>query len=144
MRCSTKMTSLCHMTSKQKVHQTLRKQNLREWLIVIRKIRRLKFLKVTWISGLNGLLQLCVIPYSIFDPETKMSVCRNFSLVFALLTAFKSHGLSSRLKVSCYYDLNTTHAVSFHTRPRRSEPYAENAKGQLQVAMRLSLGMKLA
>uniref|UniRef100_A0A3Q4N5S6 ZP domain-containing protein n=1 Tax=Neolamprologus brichardi TaxID=32507 RepID=A0A3Q4N5S6_NEOBR len=43
------------------------------------------------------------------------------------------------LKVSCYYDLNTTHAVSFHTRPRRSEPYAENAKGQLQVAMRLSL-----
>uniref|UniRef100_A0A3Q3C616 Uncharacterized LOC102292328 n=1 Tax=Haplochromis burtoni TaxID=8153 RepID=A0A3Q3C616_HAPBU len=62
-----------------------------------------------------------------------------FSLVFALLTAFKSHGLSSRLKVSCYYDLNTTHAVSFHTRPRRSEPYAENAKGQLQVAMRLSL-----
>ncbi|XP_039874176.1 uncharacterized protein LOC120725377 isoform X2 [Simochromis diagramma] len=43
------------------------------------------------------------------------------------------------LKVSCYYDLNTTHTVSFHTRPRRSEPYAENAKGQLQVAMRLSL-----
>lgn len=67
-----------------------------------------------------------------------------FSLVFAPLTAFKSHGLSSRLKVSCYYDLNTTHAVSFHTRPRRSEPYAENAKGQLQVAMRTSLGKKLA
>uniref|UniRef100_A0A3Q4I1S0 ZP domain-containing protein n=1 Tax=Neolamprologus brichardi TaxID=32507 RepID=A0A3Q4I1S0_NEOBR len=69
------------------------------------------------------------------DLETQ----RIFSLVFAPLTAFKSHGLSSRLKVSCYYDLNTTHAVSFHTRPRRSEPYAENAKGQLQVAMRLSL-----
>ncbi|CAK6979205.1 uncharacterized protein LOC128376852 [Scomber scombrus] len=43
------------------------------------------------------------------------------------------------LKVACYYDINTTHAVSFHTRPRRSEPYAENAKGELQVAMRLAL-----
>ncbi|XP_044185804.1 uncharacterized protein LOC122965693 [Thunnus albacares] len=43
------------------------------------------------------------------------------------------------LKVSCYYDINTTHAVAFHTRPRRSEPYAENAKGELQVAMRLAL-----
>ncbi|XP_030577378.1 uncharacterized protein LOC115774309 [Archocentrus centrarchus] len=44
-----------------------------------------------------------------------------------------------QFRVSCYYDLNTTHAVSFHTRPRRSKPYAENAKGQLQVAMRLAL-----
>ncbi|XP_071324078.1 uncharacterized protein [Trachinotus anak] len=43
------------------------------------------------------------------------------------------------LKISCYYDINTTHAVAFHTRPRRSEPYAENARGELQVAMRLSL-----
>uniref|UniRef100_A0A672H231 Zona pellucida protein AX 2 n=1 Tax=Salarias fasciatus TaxID=181472 RepID=A0A672H231_SALFA len=47
---------------------------------------------------------------------------------------------SSRLKVSCYYDINTTHAVSFHTRPRRSEPFAENAKGQHQVELRLALG----
>ncbi|XP_034554945.1 uncharacterized protein LOC117823812 [Notolabrus celidotus] len=43
------------------------------------------------------------------------------------------------LKVSCYYEINKTHAVSFHTRPRRSEPYAENAKGELQVEMRLAL-----
>uniref|UniRef100_UPI0037E87E56 uncharacterized protein n=1 Tax=Semicossyphus pulcher TaxID=241346 RepID=UPI0037E87E56 len=43
------------------------------------------------------------------------------------------------LKVSCYYDINKTHAVAFHARPRRSEPYAENAKGELQVAMRLAL-----
>uniref|UniRef100_A0A3B4WA82 Uncharacterized LOC111661437 n=1 Tax=Seriola lalandi dorsalis TaxID=1841481 RepID=A0A3B4WA82_SERLL len=42
------------------------------------------------------------------------------------------------LRISCYYDINTTHAVAFHTRPRRSEPYAENAKGELQVAMRLA------
>ncbi|XP_070781578.1 uncharacterized protein [Enoplosus armatus] len=43
------------------------------------------------------------------------------------------------LKVSCYYDINKTHAVAFHTRPRRSEPYAENARGELKVAMRLAL-----
>uniref|UniRef100_A0A8C4F656 ZP domain-containing protein n=1 Tax=Dicentrarchus labrax TaxID=13489 RepID=A0A8C4F656_DICLA len=43
------------------------------------------------------------------------------------------------LKVYCYYDINKTHAVAFHTRPRRSEPYAENAIGELQVAMRLAL-----
>uniref|UniRef100_A0A4W6F6D0 ZP domain-containing protein n=1 Tax=Lates calcarifer TaxID=8187 RepID=A0A4W6F6D0_LATCA len=43
------------------------------------------------------------------------------------------------LKIACYYDINTTHAVAFHTRPRRSEPYAENAKGELQVAMRLAV-----
>ncbi|XP_005731240.1 uncharacterized protein LOC102206752 [Pundamilia nyererei] len=59
-----------------------------------------------------------------------------FSHTVYLEATLEEKGL---LKVSCYYDLNTTHAVSFHTRPRRSEPYAENAKGQLQVAMRLSL-----
>nr|XP_020497182.1 uncharacterized protein LOC109989675 [Labrus bergylta] len=42
------------------------------------------------------------------------------------------------LKVSCYYDINKTHAVAFHARPRRSEPYAENAKGELQVEIRLA------
>ncbi|XP_061602966.1 uncharacterized protein LOC133464794 [Cololabis saira] len=44
-----------------------------------------------------------------------------------------------QLKVSCFYDINTSHAVGFHTRPRRSEPYAENSKGQLHVVMRLAL-----
>uniref|UniRef100_A0A3Q3VP17 ZP domain-containing protein n=1 Tax=Mola mola TaxID=94237 RepID=A0A3Q3VP17_MOLML len=44
----------------------------------------------------------------------------------------------SRLKVSCYYDVNKTHAVAFHTRPRRSKPYADNAKGELQVKMRIA------
>uniref|UniRef100_A0A665WE69 Uncharacterized LOC115038229 n=1 Tax=Echeneis naucrates TaxID=173247 RepID=A0A665WE69_ECHNA len=43
------------------------------------------------------------------------------------------------LKISCYYDINMTHAVAFHPRPRRSEPYAENAKGAKQVAIRLAL-----
>uniref|UniRef100_A0A3B5B7S6 Uncharacterized LOC103372656 n=1 Tax=Stegastes partitus TaxID=144197 RepID=A0A3B5B7S6_9TELE len=43
------------------------------------------------------------------------------------------------LKVSCYYDINTTHAVAFQPRQRRNEPYAENAKGLLQVEMRLAL-----
>ncbi|XP_028253048.1 uncharacterized protein LOC114428649 [Parambassis ranga] len=43
------------------------------------------------------------------------------------------------LKISCYYDINKSHTVAFHTRPRRSEPYAEISKGQLQVVMRLSL-----
>uniref|UniRef100_A0A671VZB9 ZP domain-containing protein n=1 Tax=Sparus aurata TaxID=8175 RepID=A0A671VZB9_SPAAU len=43
------------------------------------------------------------------------------------------------LKVSCYYDINKTHAVAFHPRPRRSEPYAKNARGELQITMRLAL-----
>ncbi|XP_012724484.3 uncharacterized protein LOC105930698 isoform X2 [Fundulus heteroclitus] len=43
------------------------------------------------------------------------------------------------LKVSCVYDINTSQAVAFNTRPRRSEPYAENSKGQLQVVMHLAL-----
>ncbi|XP_029966110.1 uncharacterized protein LOC115401880 [Salarias fasciatus] len=51
----------------------------------------------------------------------------------------KSDDPEYELKVSCYYDINTTHAVSFHTRPRRSEPFAENAKGQHQVELRLAL-----
>ncbi|XP_076613030.1 uncharacterized protein LOC143336650 [Chaetodon auriga] len=51
----------------------------------------------------------------------------------------KSDEPEYELKVSCYYDINKTHAVVFHTRPRRSEPYAENARGELQVAMRLAL-----
>uniref|UniRef100_A0A096M6E6 Uncharacterized LOC103134143 n=1 Tax=Poecilia formosa TaxID=48698 RepID=A0A096M6E6_POEFO len=43
------------------------------------------------------------------------------------------------LKISCFYDINTSQAVAFNTRPRRSEPYAENSEGQLQVVMRLAL-----
>ncbi|CAJ1077002.1 uncharacterized protein LOC117823812 [Xyrichtys novacula] len=43
------------------------------------------------------------------------------------------------LKVSCYYDINKTHAVAFRARPRRSQPHAEDAKGALQVEMRLAL-----
>uniref|UniRef100_A0A8C9WZT7 Uncharacterized LOC116066419 n=1 Tax=Sander lucioperca TaxID=283035 RepID=A0A8C9WZT7_SANLU len=42
------------------------------------------------------------------------------------------------LKVSCHYDINTNHAVAFLTSPRTSEPYAENARGELQVEMRLA------
>ncbi|XP_054475063.1 uncharacterized protein LOC129107587 [Anoplopoma fimbria] len=43
------------------------------------------------------------------------------------------------LKVACYFDINKNQAAAFSTRPRRSDPYAENAKGELQVEMRLAL-----
>uniref|UniRef100_A0A8C2ZPV2 ZP domain-containing protein n=1 Tax=Cyclopterus lumpus TaxID=8103 RepID=A0A8C2ZPV2_CYCLU len=43
------------------------------------------------------------------------------------------------LKVACYFDINTNHAVAFNNRPRRSKPYAENAMGELQFEMRLAL-----
>ncbi|XP_053737532.1 zona pellucida sperm-binding protein 2-like [Synchiropus splendidus] len=42
------------------------------------------------------------------------------------------------LKISCYYDITSRQAVPLHTRPRRSEPYADNAQGDLDVEMRLS------
>ncbi|KAF7662027.1 hypothetical protein LDENG_00247630 [Lucifuga dentata] len=50
----------------------------------------------------------------------------------------KSNEPEYELKVSCYYDMNTTRAVAFLIGPRRSEPYAETAKDELQVAMRLA------
>uniref|UniRef100_A0A3Q1ILB5 ZP domain-containing protein n=1 Tax=Anabas testudineus TaxID=64144 RepID=A0A3Q1ILB5_ANATE len=43
------------------------------------------------------------------------------------------------LKVSCYYDINTIHTLAFRTKPLMNQPYAENGKGELQVAMRLAL-----
>ncbi|XP_054910138.1 uncharacterized protein LOC129375232 [Poeciliopsis prolifica] len=43
------------------------------------------------------------------------------------------------LKISCFYDINTSQSVAFNTRPHRREPYAENSKGQFQVVMRLAL-----
>lgn len=42
------------------------------------------------------------------------------------------------LKVTCYYDVNTTHAVAYHTSPRRGQPFADTAKGQLKVEMRMA------
>uniref|UniRef100_A0A667XWR0 Uncharacterized LOC115356181 n=1 Tax=Myripristis murdjan TaxID=586833 RepID=A0A667XWR0_9TELE len=45
---------------------------------------------------------------------------------------------NDELKVSCRYDVNTAHAVAFLIKPRNNEPYAETAKGELQVAMRLA------
>ncbi|KAM9703793.1 uncharacterized protein ACNS7B_002373 [Menidia menidia] len=42
------------------------------------------------------------------------------------------------LQVSCSYDISKSHAVAFNTRQRRSEPFAENSKGQLQIEMRLA------
>uniref|UniRef100_A0A673BQ92 ZP domain-containing protein n=1 Tax=Sphaeramia orbicularis TaxID=375764 RepID=A0A673BQ92_9TELE len=44
-----------------------------------------------------------------------------------------------KVRVICYYVVNTTYALTFHTRARRSQPYAEAAKGKLQIAMRLAL-----
>ncbi|XP_019713394.1 uncharacterized protein LOC109508034 [Hippocampus comes] len=43
------------------------------------------------------------------------------------------------LRISCYYDVNTSRSVTFHTRPRRSDPYAENGRGALQVVLRLAI-----
>ncbi|KAK5930057.1 hypothetical protein CesoFtcFv8_000256 [Champsocephalus esox] len=43
------------------------------------------------------------------------------------------------LKVLCYYDINTNQAIGFNTRPRRSEPYADDARGEMQVEMRVAL-----
>uniref|UniRef100_A0A673BQX5 ZP domain-containing protein n=1 Tax=Sphaeramia orbicularis TaxID=375764 RepID=A0A673BQX5_9TELE len=51
----------------------------------------------------------------------------------------KQDSQSEELKVICYYVVNTTYALTFHTRARRSQPYAEAAKGKLQIAMRLAL-----
>ncbi|XP_013871161.1 uncharacterized protein LOC106522629 isoform X3 [Austrofundulus limnaeus] len=50
----------------------------------------------------------------------------------------KSEEPEYHLKVSCLYDINTSQAVAFSTRARRSEPYAEDAKGQLQVVIKLA------
>ncbi|KAM3603292.1 uncharacterized protein V6R79_020033 [Siganus canaliculatus] len=52
--------------------------------------------------------------------------------------ASKSEEPEYELKVLCYYDINQTHAVAFHTRSRRSDPYAEDSRGELQVLMRLA------
>ncbi|XP_033948044.1 uncharacterized protein [Pseudochaenichthys georgianus] len=43
------------------------------------------------------------------------------------------------LKVYCYYDINTNQAIGFNTRSRRSEPYADDARGEMQVEMRVAL-----
>ncbi|XP_068593470.1 uncharacterized protein [Cebidichthys violaceus] len=43
------------------------------------------------------------------------------------------------LKVTCYFDINTNQAVAFNSRSRRSEPYAENAIGELRVEIKLAL-----
>ncbi|XP_033991606.1 uncharacterized protein LOC117487051 [Trematomus bernacchii] len=43
------------------------------------------------------------------------------------------------LQVFCYYDINTNQAMGFNTQPRRSEPYADDARGEMQVEMRVAL-----
>lgn len=40
----------------------------------------------------------------------------------------------------CYYDINTNQAMGFNTRSRRSEPYTDDARGEMQVEMRVALG----
>ncbi|XP_074471896.1 uncharacterized protein LOC141756224 [Sebastes fasciatus] len=57
----------------------------------------------------------------------------------ALKRESKTDDPEYELKVCCYFDINTNRTVAFNTRPRRSEPYAENAQGELQVEMRLAL-----
>nr|XP_020445437.1 uncharacterized protein LOC109954450 [Monopterus albus] len=43
------------------------------------------------------------------------------------------------LKISCYYNINTTNTVGFHTKPGMSEQLPESPKSELPVAMRLAL-----
>ncbi|XP_061561100.1 uncharacterized protein LOC133417379 [Phycodurus eques] len=43
------------------------------------------------------------------------------------------------LSISCYYEVNASHSMAFHTRPRRNVPYAENRRGELQVVLRLAV-----
>uniref|UniRef100_A0A7N8YKA6 Uncharacterized LOC113137211 n=1 Tax=Mastacembelus armatus TaxID=205130 RepID=A0A7N8YKA6_9TELE len=43
------------------------------------------------------------------------------------------------LKISCYYDVNSTSTVAFYTSPSKIEPRAKSGKGELQVEMRLAL-----
>ena len=45
----------------------------------------------------------------------------------------KSDEPDYELKVTCYYDVNTAYSVAFLIRPRNNEPYAQPAKGELQV-----------
>ncbi|XP_077367109.1 uncharacterized protein LOC144010602 [Festucalex cinctus] len=43
------------------------------------------------------------------------------------------------LRISCYYNVNTSRSVAFHTRHRRSDPYAENGIGELPVLLRIAV-----
>ncbi|KAK2856121.1 hypothetical protein Q5P01_004856 [Channa striata] len=43
------------------------------------------------------------------------------------------------LKVSCFYAIDTTHSLAFHSRPRMNEPNTDDARGKLQAVMRLAL-----
>ncbi|KAK9531422.1 hypothetical protein VZT92_010849 [Zoarces viviparus] len=61
------------------------------------------------------------------------------SLPDAMKTVSKTDEPEYELKVACYFDINTNHTVAFNNRPRRSEPYAENAIGELQVEIKLAL-----
>lgn len=42
------------------------------------------------------------------------------------------------MRVACYYNVNQT--TSFRLRQRRSEPYADNARGELLIEIRLATG----
>ncbi|XP_075940163.1 uncharacterized protein LOC142941920 [Anarhichas minor] len=63
----------------------------------------------------------------------------DISLPDAMKRVSKTDEPEYELKVACYFDINTNHAVAFNNRPRRSEPYAENAIGELQVEIKLAL-----
>ncbi|XP_077409480.1 uncharacterized protein LOC144039721 isoform X2 [Vanacampus margaritifer] len=43
------------------------------------------------------------------------------------------------LRVSCYYNVNTSRSVAFHTRHRRSAPYAKNGRGELPVLLKIAV-----
>uniref|UniRef100_A0A7N8WWZ4 Uncharacterized LOC113137211 n=1 Tax=Mastacembelus armatus TaxID=205130 RepID=A0A7N8WWZ4_9TELE len=54
-------------------------------------------------------------------------------------TETESQPENDELKISCYYDVNSTSTVAFYTSPSKIEPRAKSGKGELQVEMRLAL-----
>ncbi|KAJ0026511.1 hypothetical protein NQD34_017511, partial [Periophthalmus magnuspinnatus] len=68
------------------------------------------------------------------------------SMVYENDISLPDEGLAQRdaddaeyhLRVTCFYDTNTTSALSLLVSPRASEPFAESATGQLQVHMRMA------
>lgn len=46
-----------------------------------------------------------------------------------------------RVTMSCFYTLNDTKTIGFFTKQRENEPLLETGFGELNVVLRLALGM---
>uniref|UniRef100_A0A3Q3RDE9 ZP domain-containing protein n=1 Tax=Monopterus albus TaxID=43700 RepID=A0A3Q3RDE9_MONAL len=73
--------------------------------------------------------------YFVFTANT----CGTTRKVCMLTNTFLILNVFFRLKISCYYNINTTNTVGFHTKPGMSEQLPESPKSELPVAMRLAL-----